>query len=170
MSETNVCAEKKHLYMEPNLSSVYEPTSLCTLLFHSVSESSEVLLDPLIHAISVHNMWVPKSIIGEVENLGLPGMYPHEVVCHDGDEALVVLAHAIQDVLLRYLNELVFFIEYEVDRFYFFLALPVWKENPYSLVIIVLETKVLLCSFLIHPFLVHVPIYGMITSECIPKG
>ena len=60
-----------------------------------------------------------KAIIGEVNYLSFPGMCPHEVVCHDGDEALVVLTQAVEDVLLHDVIELTAFIEYEVDRFHF---------------------------------------------------
>ena len=50
-------------------------------------------------------------------------MCPHEVVCHDGDETLAVLAHTFDDEVLHDLIELLAFIEYEVDRFHFLIAL-----------------------------------------------
>ena len=64
-----------------------------------------------------------QSIIGEVENLEISGMCQHEFVCHDGDETLVVLAHTSHDELLHDLTELTAFIEYEIDRFHFLIAL-----------------------------------------------
>ena len=52
-------------------------------------------------------------------------MCQHEVVCHDGDETLIVFTHTIDDELLQDLIELVCLIEYEVDRFYFLIALSI---------------------------------------------
>ena len=143
---THVCAEGKHLYVESDPTSEYGPAFRRLLLFHGVSVPSEVLIDPLLDVISTHDTKVSQSIIGEIENLGLPGMYPHKDVCHDGDEALVVLVHAIQNVLLRYLIELTGFIEHEVDGFHFLLTVIVWQLNP-QLISLLIEAKVLLVIF-----------------------
>ena len=104
---------------------VDKTASLCLLFFHGISVPFQVVLDPLIDAILVDDAEVSQSIIGEIENLGFPGMCPHEVVRHDCDETLVILTHAIQDVLLCDLIELVCLIEYEIDRFHFFIALSI---------------------------------------------
>ena len=112
--------------MEADPPMVYESTALCLLFFHSISVPFQVVLDLLIDAISANDAKVSQSIIGEVENIGFSGMCPHEVVCHDCDEALVVLAHAIDDVLLHDLIELLALIEYEVDRFHFLFTLFIW--------------------------------------------
>ena len=123
---THVCAEGKHLYVESDPTSEYGPAFRRLLLFHGVSVPSEVLIDPLLDVISTHDTKVSQSIIGEIENLGLPSMCPHEVVCHDCDETLRIITHAIQDVLLHDAIELIVFIEYEVDGFHFlgFIFLP----------------------------------------------
>ena len=55
---------------------------------------------------------VSQSIIGKIEYFGFPIMCLHEIVCHDGDETMRIIAHAIQDLLLRYLIKLTAFIEY----------------------------------------------------------
>ena len=60
-------------------------------------------------------------------------------------------------------------IKHQVQWFHFHLALPFQKTYPYSPFIILVYVEFLLGSFLIHPFLVHVPIYGVIVSECISK-
>ena len=92
-------------------------------------------------------------------------MCPHEVVCHGGEETLRIIMYAIQDVILRYLNELTSLINHQIQWFHF-LLLSVQKTYPYSPFIIVLvDEEVLLGSFLIHPFLVHVPIHGVKISE-----
>ena len=62
-------------------------------------------------------------------------------------------------------------INHQVQWFHFLLVLLIRKIYPYSpfIIIIVLDAEVLLGSLLIHPFLVHVPIHGVIISECISK-
>ena len=102
-----------------------QTASLCLLFLHIISVPLQIVLDPLIDAILVNDAKISQSIISEVENLGISVMFPHEVVCHDGDEALIVLAHAIEDVLLQDFIELVCLIEYEVDRFHFLIALSI---------------------------------------------
>ena len=109
--------------METDPADVDKTAALCLLFFHGISVPFQVVLDPLVDAILVDDAEVSQSIIGEIENLGFSIMCQHEVVCHDGDEALAVLTHAIQDVLLRNLIELVCLIEYEIDRFHFLIAL-----------------------------------------------
>ena len=120
-----VCAKREHLGMQADPPSVHESTPFCLLLLHGISVPSHVVLDPLIDAFSAYNAEVSQSIIGEVEDLGISGMCPHEVVRHDGDEALVVLAHTFDDEVLHDLIELTAFIEYEVDRFYLLIALSI---------------------------------------------
>ena len=112
---------------------------------------------------------VTLSIISEIEYLEFPILCPHAVVCHDGDETLLIITHAIQDVLLRFLIELTTLINHQIQWFHFFFILPIWKPNPYSPFIIVIEAKVLLGSFLIHSYLEHVPIHGVIVCENISK-
>ena len=109
--------------MEADSTMVHESTSLRLLLFHGISVPLPIVLDPLINAISANDAKVSQSIIGEVEDLGISVMCPHEVVCHEGDESLVVLAHTFDDKVLHDLIELVCLIEYEVDRFHFLIAL-----------------------------------------------
>ena len=109
--------------MKADPSSVYKTASLYLLFFHGISVPLSIVLDPLIDAFSSNDAKVSQSIIGEVEDLGISVMCQHEVVCHDGDEALAVLAHPFEDVLLRYLIELVCLIEYEVDGFHFLITL-----------------------------------------------
>ena len=77
--------------MEADPTSVYKTTSLCLLFLYGISVPLQVLLDPLIDAISTNDAEVPQSIICEVEDLGVSIMCPHEVVCHDGDETLIVI-------------------------------------------------------------------------------
>ena len=73
---------------------------------------------------------VSQSIIAEIENIGFFNMCPHDIVCHDGDETLGIITHAFHMVLLRYLIELIGFIEYEVDRFHYSIALSIMTSNP----------------------------------------
>ena len=76
--------------------------------------------------ILVNDVKVSQSIIGgEIEYLEFSGMCPYEVVCHDGDETMRIIAHPIQDVLLRYLIELTRLIHHQVDRFHFLFALTI---------------------------------------------
>ena len=112
--------------MEADPPMVHEPTALCLLFLYTISVPLQVVLDPLIDTISANDAEVSQSIIGEVENLGISVMCQHEVVCHDGDETLVVLTHTSHDKLLHDLIELLAFIEYEVDRFHFLIALSIW--------------------------------------------
>ena len=109
--------------MEADPTDVDKTASLCLLFFHGVSVSSQVLLDPFIDAISANDVEVSQSIIGEVEDLGFSVMCPHEVVRHDCDETLIVLAHTFDDEVLQDFIELVYLIEYEVDGFHFLIAL-----------------------------------------------
>ena len=109
--------------MEADSTDVDKTISLFLLFFHGISVPSQVILQPLVDAISMYDAEVSQSIIGEIENLEFSVMCSHEVVCHDGDEALAVLAHTFEDVLLCYFIELVCLIEYEVDRFHFLIAL-----------------------------------------------
>ena len=99
------------------------PTSFGFLFFHGISVPLHAVIDPLIDAISSNDAKVSQSIIGKIEDLGFSGMCPHEVVCHDGDEALVVLAHTFDDEVFQDSIEFLALIEYEVDRFHFFIAL-----------------------------------------------
>ena len=119
--------------MEADLPMVYESTSFCFLFLHGISVPFHAVIDPLIDAFSAYDAKVSQSIIGEVEDLGISGMCPHEVVPHDGDEALVVLAHAIHDILLHDLIEFLALIEYEVDRFHFLIALLTRCSRTHSL-------------------------------------
>ena len=111
--------------MEADPTDVDKTASLCLLFFHGIFVPLQVLLDPLIDAFSSNDAEVSQSIIGEVEDLGFSVMCPHEVVRHDGDEIPVVLAHTFDDVLLHDLIELAAFIEYEIDRFHFLIALSI---------------------------------------------
>ena len=109
--------------MESDPPSVFKTTSLCLLFLYGISVPLQVLLDPLIDAISANDAKVSQSISGEVEDLGISVMCLHEIVRHDGDETLRITTHAIQDVLLQYPTELAYLIEYEIDRFHFLIAL-----------------------------------------------
>ena len=100
--------------MEADPTMEHKSTSLCLLFFYGISVPFQVVLDPLIDTISANDAKVSQSIIGEVEDLGISVMCQHEVVSHDGDETLVVLAHTSHDKLLHDLIELLAFIEYEV--------------------------------------------------------
>ena len=109
--------------METDPSIVDITTSLGFLFLHTISEPPQVILQPIVDVILVDDTKVTQSIIGEIEYLEFTILCPHKIVCHDCNETLVVLAHAIQNVLLHKLIELVCLIEYEVDRFHFFFAL-----------------------------------------------
>ena len=109
--------------MESDPPSVHEATALCLLFLYTISVPLQVVLDPIIDAISANDAKVPQSIIGEIEDLGISVLCPHEVVCHDGDETLIVFTHTIEDELLQDLIEFICLIEYEVDRFHFLIAL-----------------------------------------------
>ena len=109
--------------MESDPPSVYKTASLRLLFFHSIFVPLQVLLDPFIDAFSSYDAKVSQSIICEVEDLGISVMCQHEVVCHDGDEALIVFTHTIEDVLLQDFIEFICLIEYEIDRFHFLIAL-----------------------------------------------
>ena len=109
--------------MEADPTDVDKTVSLCLLLFHSIIVPLPIILDPLIDAFSAYDAKVFQSISGEVEDLGISVMCLHEIVRHDCDETLRITTHAIQDVLLQYPIELVYLIEYEVDRFHFLIAL-----------------------------------------------
>ena len=111
--------------METDPSIVDKTTSLDSLFFHSISVPLQIPIHSVIDVILVDDTKMTQSIIGEIEDLEFPGMYPHEIVCHDSDETLGIITHAIQDVLLCYLNELVCFVKHQVDRFHFFLAIPI---------------------------------------------
>ena len=126
MSVSYECAKWEHLDVEADPSSVYRTASLCLLLFHSIFVPLPIVLDPLIDAFSANDAEVSQSIIGEVENLGISVMCPHEVVCHDCDETPAVLVHTIQDEFLQNFIELVCLIEYEIDRFHFLFTLSIW--------------------------------------------
>ena len=125
MSVAHECTEREHLDVEADPTMVHEATALCLLFLYGISVPFQVLLDPFIDVFSANDAKVSQSIIGEIEDLGISGMCPHEVVCHDGDEALVVLAHTFDNEVLHYLIELVCLIEYEIDRFYFLIALSI---------------------------------------------
>ena len=92
--------------METNPSIVDITTSLGFLFFHTIAIPLQIPIKPIFDAILVNDTKVSQSIICEIEYLELPNMCPHEVVCHDGDETLVVLTHTIQDVLLCHFIEL----------------------------------------------------------------
>ena len=157
MFVTHECPKREHLDMEADLSIVVIPTSLGLLFFHGISVPLQIPINPIIDVILVNDAKVFQSIIGKIENLGFPSMYPYEVVCHDCDETLRIIAHAIEDVLLCDFVELVTFIKYEIDRFHFLrclLLLP-RQTNPDG-GIFVIEAKVFLGSLFIHPLLVHV--------------
>ena len=109
--------------MESDPPSVHEATALCLLFLYGISVPFQVLLDPLIDAISSNDAEVSQSIICEVEDLGISIMCPHEVVCHDGDETLIVFTHTIEDELFQDFIEFICLIEYEIDRFHFLIAL-----------------------------------------------
>ena len=111
--------------MEADPTMVHEPTALCFLFLYTVSVPFQIVLDPLIDAISAYDAEVSQSIICEIENLGVSVMCPHEVVCHDCDEALRIIAHTFDDEVLHDLIKLVCLIEYEIDRFHFFIALSI---------------------------------------------
>ena len=157
--------------MESDPSIVDITASLYFFFFHDIVVPLQIPIYPMIDVILVNDTKMSQSIIGKIECLEFLILCPHDVVCHDDDdETLRIIGHPIQDVLLRYLIELFTLINHQIQWFHFLFILPVWKENPYSLFIIVLvDVKVFLGSFLIHPFPVHIPIYGVIVSECIPK-
>ena len=120
---THACAKWNHFDMKADPTDVDKIAFLCLLFLYTVSVPFQVVLDPLINAFSANDAKVSQSIIGEVENLGYSVMCPHEVVCHDGDEALVVFTHTFDDEVLHDLIELTAFIEYEIDRFHFLITL-----------------------------------------------
>ena len=115
---------------------------------------------PNIDVIFVNDTKMFQSINGEIEYLDFPILCPHEVVCHDSDETLGIITHPIQDVLLCHFIELNSIINHQIQYFHFLFILPVRKIYPYSIVVLV-DVEVLLDSFLIHPFLLHVPIQGV---------
>ena len=120
---THACAKWKHFDMKADPTDVDKIAFLCLLFLYGISVPLPILLDPLIDAISAYDAKLSQSISGEVENLGYPVMCQHEVVCHDGDEALVVFTHTFDDEVLHDLIELTAFIEYEIDRFHFLITL-----------------------------------------------
>ena len=142
--------------METDPSIVDITAFLGFLFFHGISVPLQIILKLIIDVILVIDMKVTQSIIGKIKYLELSNMCPHEIVWHDSDETLRIIMHVIQDALLRYLIELTTLIHHQIQWFYFLLALSVWKIYPYSIVVLV-DGKVLLNSFLIHPFLIHVP-------------
>ena len=168
MFVSHECPKNEHLDMETDPSIVDKTTSLDFLFFHGISVPLQIPIYPIIDVIVVDDTKVAQSIIGEIEDLEFPILCPHEVVCHDVDETLRIIMHAIQVVILHHLIELTSLIHHQVQWFHFLFVLSIWKIYPYSIVVLV-GVEALLGSFLIHPFLVHAPIHGVIISEKISK-
>ena len=112
---SNECTKWKHIDMETNPSIVDITTSLYFLFFHGISVPLQVIFQPPVDAISVHDAKVSKSIIGEIENLEFAILCLHEVICHDCDEALRIIMHSIQDILLRHFIEFNSLINHQVQ-------------------------------------------------------
>ena len=145
--------------------------SLGLLLFHTIAIPFRVFLQLFIYGILVNDTMMTQSIIGEIEYLEFIVTAHHQIVCHDGDETLGIITHPIQDILPHHFIELTSLIHHQVQWFHFLFILSFTKlyPHPYSLFIVFLSAEVFLGSFLIHPFLVHVIIQGVIISECISK-
>ena len=122
---THECTKWEHLDMETDPTDGNKTTFFRLLFLHGISVPSQIIFQPLVDAIFVNDAKVSQSIIGEIEYLELTIMCPHEVVCHDGDETLVVLAQAIQDVLLRYLIEIVCLVHHHIYWFHFLFTLSI---------------------------------------------
>ena len=76
----------------------------------------------------MNNTKVTQSIVREIEYLEFRVLRNfHEIVCHDGNEALGIIAHTFHDILLHLFPELilVFLIQYQVQRFDLFFALVI---------------------------------------------
>ena len=156
--------------METDPSIIDITSSLGFLFLHGISVPLQIPIHSVIDVILVDDTKMTQSIIGEVEDLGIPGMCPHEVVCYDGDEALWIIAHPIRDVLLHNFIELTSPIKHQIQWFHFLFILSIRKTYPYIPFINDLgDVEVLLGSFLIHPFLVHISFHGVIISGCISK-
>ena len=87
--------------METDPSIIDITTSIGFLFFHGISVPLQIPIKLIIDVIVVDDTKVSQSIIGEIENLEFPILCPHEVVCHDSDETLGIIRHAIQDVILH---------------------------------------------------------------------
>ena len=74
--------------MEADPTTVNKTASFSLLLLHTISVPLQVVLQPIIDVILVNDTKVSQSIIDEIENLEFPILCPHEIVCHDCNEAL----------------------------------------------------------------------------------